>query len=229
MINDLIYNLSSNLKKGNFWDFYNQSKPIIIDNFCARQVVAGNDFTIMNTDDNKLYVFGSNEFHQLGLREKKNMYDPINYIDYLKSLNKNNEIIIKDKNNLNIIHAKSSGKFNFLLTDKGEVIMLSHLNPYKKLIKIPKVIEIPNVKFSMIECGKNFCILLSVAGVLYSFGENKYGQLGHGDFDYRYFPEEIKILKDNGVKTVQLSCGYKHVIIRSSFDKVYTWGAVNFF
>lgn len=37
-------------------------------------------------------------------------------------------------------------------------------------------------------------MVLSNGGALYSWGENKYGQLGHGDHEHRISPTEIKAL-----------------------------------
>jgi len=41
----------------------------------------------------------------------------------------------------------------------------------------------------------------------------------------REVPTVIEELKDLGVRVTTISCGFKHVICKSSLGKVYTWGS----
>lgn len=51
------------------------------------------------------------------------------------------------------------------------------------------------VKFSKISAGADFVLALSVENGLYSWGNNRYGQLGVGDLDTRASPTEMKLPK----------------------------------
>lgn len=68
--------------------------------------------------------------------------------------------------------------------------------------------------------GLNFSVLLTTNGLIFSMGENSVGELGtgtkakRGDFAQVEMPEKI----------VEVHCGLKHVICRSSLGKVYSWG-----
>ena len=70
-----------------------------------------------------------------------------------------------------------------------------------------------------------FAIFLTESGLVYSMGNsNKYGELGHGDFNKRLYPCLIEYFKSSNEKIVQISCGFKHVAAKSSTGKAYTWG-----
>jgi hypothetical protein len=44
-----------------------------------------------------------------------------------------------------------------------------------------------------IACGDNHCLVLTVRGLVLSFGRGKYGQLGLGDFENKGFPQVVRL------------------------------------
>lgn len=82
----------------------------------------------------------------------------------------------------------------------------------------------PWVKFQNISVGYNYAVGLTTNGMLFSYGKNDRGQLGHGDYSDRKQFELVESLKENGEKVTEVSCGNKHVIAKSANGKVYTWG-----
>jgi len=64
--------------------------------------------------------------------------------------------------------------------------------------------------------GSNFTVLKDTNGLLYTFGENKYGELGHGNRKEQEIPKLILSLKKNNEKIIEVYCGFKHVICRTS-------------
>lgn len=67
-------------------------------------------------------------------------------------------------------------------------------------------------------------MLLSQNGILFAYGENQFGELGLGDHETRTSPEKITYFTDNNEKVVEVSCGFKHSICRTSLKKIFTWG-----
>lgn len=59
-------------------------------------------------------------------------------------------------------------------------------------------------------------------GNVYSWGWNKFGQLGHGDTEDRNAPSLIQALVGQKVSTV--ACGWRHAIAVTEDGQVYTWG-----
>lgn len=190
-----------------------------------RQIVNGEDYSISVTKDNEMIVSGNNKNYQLGIKESSNIYYPFNLSTYLKT-------IYPDLKDLKVKEVKISNRNVFFVNTHGKLYLLSNFraNSTKFLPLISFDIKsLYSIKVNTIECGKGFTIILSDIGVLYGMGDNMYGQLGLGDFKNRNTPTEIISLKACGVKTIQISCGYKHVVIKTSTGKVYTWGCVRIY
>lgn len=89
--------------------------------------------------------------------------------------------------------------------------------PYTHL---PQLIDISPVK--QISCGGKFSICLSLKNELYSFGDNRYGQLGIGNTDTCDTPHKIKL---EDIQFVQ--CGGFHAHCKSINNVIYSWGRNN--
>ena len=220
---DDLYEDNQEFTEESFMDFYYLDSPIIIDNFNVRKIECGQDNTMVLTKENKLYVFGSNNYYQLGVLKNKNIYSPMSFQNIIKTQQENPVVNIKS----DITCMKFSGKNALLLNDSGNLIMLSCFvagsSGNEGLYRTPIEIPVPNVKFSQIECGKDFCLLLTTSGVLYSFGSNQFGQLGHGDTEPRTYPTVVKFFLDMKKRVDQISCGFKHSACKSN-NKIYSWG-----
>ena len=220
---DDLYEDNQEFTEESFMDFYYLDSPIIIDNFNVRKIECGQDNTMVLTKENKLYVFGSNNYYQLGVLKNKNIYSPMSFQNIIKTQQENPVVNIKS----DITCMKFSGKNALLLNDSGNLIMLSCFvagsSGNEGLYRTPIEIPVPNAKFSQIECGKDFCLLLTTSGVLYSFGSNQFGQLGHGDTEPRTYPTVVKFFLDMKKRVDQISCGFKHSACKSN-NKIYSWG-----
>ena len=206
-----------------FTNFYYLDSPIVMENFNIRKIECGQDNTMILTKDNKLYLFGSNNYYQLGVLKYKNIYSPLSFQNILKNQQELNLVNTKSQ----IISMKFSGKNALLLNDSGNLIMLSSFmsksSGVNKLYRTPVEIYVPDAKFSQIECGKDFCLLLTRNGILYSFGTNQFGQLGHGDNEPRKYPTVVQFFLDMKKRVDQISCGFKHSACKCN-NKIYSWG-----
>ena len=206
-----------------FTDFYYLDSPILIDNFNVRKIECGQDNTMILTKENKLYVFGSNNHFQFGNINNKNIYSPTSFQNIIKA--QQGDTFVNIQSDIKVM--KFSGKNALLLNQAGNLILLSCFVagvPHNEaLYSTPIEIYTPDVKFSHIECGKDFCLLLSTFGLLYSFGTNQFGQLGHGDTIQRTYPALVKFFLDKKKKVDQISCGFKHSACKFN-NKIYTWG-----
>ena len=206
-----------------FTNFYYLDSPMIISNFNVRKIECGQDNTMFLTKENELYVFGSNNYYQLGVLKYKNIYSPMPFQNIIKAQQENPLVNIKS----DITCMKFSGKNALLLNESGNLIILSCFvagaSGNEGLYRTPIEIPVPDVKFSQIECGKDFCLLLTTSGILYSFGSNQFGQLGHGDTEPRTYPTVVKYFLDKKKRVDQISCGFKHCACKSN-NKIYSWG-----
>jgi len=187
-------------------------------NIKARNICCGEDFTLCVTKDYQLLVCGNNLNYQIGVKENSNIFYPFNYSNYLKQT-------YPDLKDTKIKEAHSTGNNVLFLTKAGGLYLCSNFNAKNKkcfpLISYDLGFQ---TKVETFECGKGFTIILSTAGVVFSMGDNMYGQLGLGDTENRKNPTEIKSLKDFGAKVLQIGCGYKHAAVKTSTGKVFSWG-----
>ena len=154
-------------------------------------------------------------------------YTAIKYVDrtikIIKAQKEGDEVNIKS----DITTMKFSGKNALLLNEDGNLIILSCFvagsSGNEGLYRTPIEIPVPKVKFAQIECGKDFCLLLTFSGLLYSFGSNQFGQLGHGDTEPRTYPVVVQYFLDMKKRVDQISCGFKHSACKCN-NKIYSWG-----
>lgn len=186
---------TSNLKYVGFDDIVH-----VIDLSC------GDNHTLLLDNRSNLWGFGDNSNGQLGIGNC-------------------DEVELPTKIAGNFSEIKSNGNISFAVSLDGEFFMWPTMDKEGKLNYFPLYIPIDKEKIQTISCGGNFTFLLSYSGLLYSFGKsNTYGQLGHGDTKPRSKPKLVQTFFDFKIKIDQVSCGFKHVLVKSSAGKCYSWG-----
>lgn len=203
-------------KRGNIptiptFNYLQSGKPLnTADIGPVRQVVCGEDHSFIIDENSNAYCCGNNFKGQLALGHTWEVEYPTLLADL--------------KGRIKTI--KSSGDINIAITINNEL----YVWPYDSLTYRNKPLRFhldKKITISNVSCGSNFTILLTLQGILYTFGKsNKYGELGTGDYESRKNPEPIYSLSDAGERIVMISCGYKHSIAKSSNGKVFTWGLV---
>jgi alpha-tubulin suppressor-like RCC1 family protein len=85
----------------------------------------------------------------------------------------------------------------------------------------PMLCDLKNV--NTLALGRYHTLVLTLDGIVLSFGDNRYYQLGTGESpDYRYKPVVIEQLNDKNI--VQIAAGGYHSFALTSSGKVYGWG-----
>jgi len=174
-------------------------------------MAAGEDHNLLVDYEGKLYVWGDNSKGQLGIGTCRQTPGII-----LLGLTRNDPIK----------EVKAKGFNSIAITEKGKAIQWPIVTPEGQLMPNPSELYLPpKVEIATAACGYDFSVLVSRSGHVYSFGLNNLaGQLGHGDTLPRESPTLIESLKADGEKISSVSCGYKHVICKTTLGKVYTWG-----
>ncbi len=72
---------------------------------------------------------------------------------------------------------------------------------------------------------RDFCIILTREGNVFSWGENQYGQLGHGDYETQKVPKKIRGTLLDSCHVTQIATGRKHTIAQSRDGRIFVWGA----
>ena len=90
---------------------------------------------------------------------------------------------------------------------------------------VPTLLTDPNtgdkIELIHIECGGNQTVGITENGQVVSWGDNYYGQLGHGDREHGRVP--IKVAGLDGIVIIKVSCGMTHTAAITDNGELLTW------
>ena len=115
--------------------------------------------------------------------------------------------------------------FSAAIDDNGQLYLWASEEDQDDHVEtIPKPIDGFAHSVDMVAIGEeHFICALTTEKKLFSWGEGMYGQLGHGDKEFRGQPTLIAALADR--ETVMVACGGAHTVSLDSTGSVFTWGA----
>uniref|UniRef100_A0A8C2UPS5 non-specific serine/threonine protein kinase n=1 Tax=Chinchilla lanigera TaxID=34839 RepID=A0A8C2UPS5_CHILA len=194
----------------------------------VEQVSCGDNHVVVLTRNKEVYSWGCGEYGRLGLDSEEDYYVP-QRVDVPKAL-----IIVA-------VQCGSDG--TFLLTQSGKVLACG-LNEFNKLglnqcmsgiINHEAYHEVPYTtsftlakqlsfyKISTIAPGKTHTAAIDERGRLLTFGCNKCGQLGVGNYKKRL---GINLLGGplGGKQVIRVSCGDEFTIAATDDNHIFAWG-----
>lgn len=185
----------------------------ILDNLVITEIACGENHTVAVTNNGQVMSWGSNNFGQLGLGDRESRNRPTQIKD-IKS---------------NIIRAACGWNHSLFLSDHGQIFVcgkgtdgqlgLGDHDDRRWPVPLESMNGRPIVQLS---AGENHSVALSISGNVYSWGSNKFGQLGVGDENSRLVPSPVYYLQ--GAHIVHITCGANHTVALSEKGPVYTWG-----
>jgi len=169
-------------------------------------VVCGSDFTVALSKRGDVYAWGSGDSGRCG----SGSCDPILVPICLPAFN-NIEIIEVSAGSDHVAAVSVSGKL--YTWGYGSNGRLGH--GAEADVVLPTVVEaLANEKIVHVSCGGHHTAAVTDNGLLYTFGWNHYGQLGHSSSSdsngCSLLPVLVEVLKSNFV--VQVSCGEQHTV-----------------
>uniref|UniRef100_A0A8C7B7F9 HECT and RLD domain containing E3 ubiquitin protein ligase 4 n=1 Tax=Neovison vison TaxID=452646 RepID=A0A8C7B7F9_NEOVI len=184
----------------------------------VRDVGCGLRHTVFVLDDGTVYTCGCNDLGQLG---------------HEKSRKKPEQVVALDAQN---IVAVSCGEAHTLaLNDKGQVYAWGldsdgqlGLLGSEECIRVPRNIKsLSDIQVVQVACGYYHSLALSKASEVFSWGQNKYGQLGLGiDCKKQASPQLIKSLL--GIPFMQVAAGGAHSFVLTLSGAIFGWGRNKF-
>ncbi|XP_023183784.1 probable E3 ubiquitin-protein ligase HERC4 isoform X1 [Xiphophorus maculatus] len=184
----------------------------------VNDVGCGRKHTAFLLDDGTVYTCGCNDLGQLG---------------HDKSRKKPEQVVALDAQ---IIVALSCGESHTLaLNDKGQVFSWGlgsdgqlGLNNFEECIRVPRNIKsLSDVQVAHVACGYWHSLALSRGGQIFSWGQNRYGQLGLGLTGQSFStPQAVQSLQS--VPFVQLAAGGAHSFALTVSGAVFGWGRNKF-
>jgi alpha-tubulin suppressor-like RCC1 family protein len=142
----------------------------------------------LNLESFQLFCCGINKYGNLGIEERK--ISNFEEISFFK--------------NKNILKISCSFYFTLVLCSSGLYFSGTLLG--KKTNEFICMDFFKNLKITNICCGAEHALVLCKNGKVYSFGDNKHGQLGLGNFEASSTPQEVPNFTNESIK--KISCGY---------------------
>ncbi|EKX33045.1 hypothetical protein GUITHDRAFT_148202 [Guillardia theta CCMP2712] len=161
-----------------------------------------------------VFVWGRGFSGQLGLGTNKSHFtpQPLSFPMPVKALScgGSHSLFITEDGRL---YATGRGKEGQLGTGSQESV----LSPVE--VQMPE----GSGRVKAAECGKDFSVIATESGQVFTFGSDDYGQLGLGQFArYAMTPKEVAVLAGKNVRSI--AAGDYHAAAVTSDGKLYTWG-----
>ncbi|HOM27233.1 MAG TPA: hypothetical protein PKV21_06980, partial [bacterium] len=188
------------------------------------KIVSGKSHTLILTNEGFVFAFGWNKAGQIGNGNDKNISKPVmiklNEKEYLK------DIIDIGAGDIHSIGLKKDGTVltwggNF----SGQLGNLTFENSsfpvyvrYKNGQIVKDVIKVT--------AGWDFSVILKKDGTVWTFGDNKYGQLGNGTTENRNYAVQVKGPEGKGYlkNIIDIKAGAFHVLALAKDGTVWAWG-----
>jgi alpha-tubulin suppressor-like RCC1 family protein len=145
----------------------------------ATEVAEGSFWTLVVTSSGQLFSFGSNGLGELGTSAEAGTFTAL----------PTPELVTLPGATGPVVHAAGGENFSLALTSTGQLYgfganasgELGRTPPANVLepSPTPALITVPGVTFTQVSAGGEHVLAISSTGVLYSFGEDRYGQLGY--------------------------------------------------
>uniref|UniRef100_A0A8C1HYT5 HECT and RLD domain containing E3 ubiquitin protein ligase 4 n=1 Tax=Cyprinus carpio carpio TaxID=630221 RepID=A0A8C1HYT5_CYPCA len=184
----------------------------------VRDVGCGRRHSVFLLEDGTVYTCGCNDLGQLG---------------HDKARKKPEQVVSLDAQN---IVAVSCGEAHTLaLNDKGQVFAWGlgsdgqlGLSNIEDCIRVPRTVKsLSEVHIAQVACGYWHSLALARGGQIFSWGQNKYGQLGLGMQGAGVSsPQVVQSLQ--GVPFAQISAGGSHSFGLTLSGAVFGWGSNKF-
>lgn len=177
------------------------------------RISCGDEHTALVTENGKLFIFGSNNWGQLGLGTKTTVNKPT-CVKALKServkltaCGRTHTLVFTSRGNLYACGGNNEGQLGLGDCDDRTSFHLVEFFNKQGPIK-------------MLAAGSNTSAALTQDGRLYMWGDNSEGQIGLGKESNALTPREVSV----GKRVFWVSCGYYHSAFVTVDGALYTFG-----
>ncbi|KAM6945675.1 retinitis pigmentosa GTPase regulator b [Aplochiton taeniatus] len=177
------------------------------------KIACGDEHTALITENGKLFMFGSNNWGQLGLGSKATVNKPT-CVKALKSekvqlvaCGRNHTIVYTSRGNVYATGGNNEGQLGLGDCEERTTFQLVEFFSSHGPIK-------------MLAAGSNTSAALTESGKLFMWGDNTEGQIGLGKASNSSTPQEVIV----GQSVAWVSCGYYHSAFVTAGGGLYTFG-----
>ncbi|XP_053562443.1 X-linked retinitis pigmentosa GTPase regulator isoform X2 [Bombina bombina] len=176
-------------------------------------ISCGDEHTVLVTGNGKLFVFGSNNWGQLGLGAG----NAINTPTCVKALKSEKVKLTSCGRNHTLVYTDQGKIYSSGGNSEGQ-LGLGDLTERTSFHEIPFFST--KYKIKQLSAGSNTSAALTVDGKLFMWGENLEGQLGLANESNLSTPHQV----DVGKPISWISCGYYHSAFVTQDGELYTFG-----
>ncbi|XP_027983529.2 X-linked retinitis pigmentosa GTPase regulator isoform X1 [Eptesicus fuscus] len=176
-------------------------------------LACGDEHTAVITGNKKLYMFGSNNWGQLGLGSKSTVCKPT-CVKALKpekvkhvACGRNHTLVSTEGGKVYAVGGNNEGQLGLGDTEDRNTFHLIEFFTSQH-------------HFKQLSAGSNTSAALTEDGKLFMWGENSEGQIGLNNICNVYFPHEVTV----GKPIAWISCGYYHSAFVTMEGELYTFG-----
>uniref|UniRef100_A0A4W3I5X0 X-linked retinitis pigmentosa GTPase regulator n=1 Tax=Callorhinchus milii TaxID=7868 RepID=A0A4W3I5X0_CALMI len=179
----------------------------------AISICCGDEHTALVTQNGKVYLFGSNNWGQLGLGTK----NPVNKPTCVKALKpekvrlaacgRNHTLVYTEQGNVYAAGGNNEGQLGLGDTEERSAFQQIEFFTDKHKVK-------------QLSAGSNISAALTEDGKLFTWGDNSEGQIGLGSESTVNVPHHV----DVGKSISWVSCGYYHSALVTDDGQLYTFG-----
>lgn len=184
----------------------------------VRDVGCGLRHTVFVLDDGTVYTCGCNDLGQLGHDKARKRPEHVGALDAQ-----------------NIVAVSCGEAHTLALNDKGQVYAWGlatdgqlGLPGTEECVRVPRNIKsLSEIQIVQVACGYYHSLALSKGSEVFSWGQNKYGQLGLGyEYKKQTSPQMIKSLL--GIPFAQIAAGGAHSFVLTLSGAIFGWGRNKF-
>ncbi|XP_019959640.2 X-linked retinitis pigmentosa GTPase regulator-like isoform X5 [Paralichthys olivaceus] len=177
------------------------------------KIACGDEHTALITENGKLFMFGSNNWGQLGLGSKLTVNKPT----CVKALKFEKVQLVACGRNHTLICTAQGKVYTSGGNSEGQ-LGLGHCEERAAFQRVDFLDS--HGPFKMLAAGSNTSAALTESGKLFMWGDNTEGQIGLGKESHATSPQEVSV----GQPISWVSCGYYHSALVTVDGDLYTFG-----
>ncbi|XP_032805642.1 putative E3 ubiquitin-protein ligase HERC4 isoform X1 [Petromyzon marinus] len=183
-----------------------------------RAVACGRRHTLFLMEDATVYSCGCNDLGQLGHDKTRKKLEQVSSLDTQTILavacGDSHTLALNDKGQLFAWGQASEGQLGLPGTDE--------------IVRVPRHVKtLAEVPIVQVACGYHHSLALAKDGRLFTWGSNRYGQLGVGSFGGSQRTAQL-VHTLQGVPLARLAAGKAHSLALTCSGAVFAWGRNNF-
>ena len=213
-----------NNKKGQLGlgDYSDRYSPKKMKGIFAKSISCGDNHTVLIDMNGEVWSFGTNDYGQLGLGDNIQRKLPTKIpgiIAKYVSCGARYTVLIDANNEVWSFGSNFYGQLGIgnhqIKKAPTQIYMPMSPNTTDDSSSIMRI----GMRAKFVSCGEAHTVLIDMNNAVWSFGYNKFGQLGNDDLSYKNIPVKISELTAKFV-----ACGKLHTLLIDMYDRILTFG-----